>query len=309
MRMTRNLQAACGIVFMMVAVVLSAGMQQASAADLGGVTSGLALWVRADMGVTQNNGGVSGWADQSGNHRNAGAPAGKEPQLVSSVSGPLPGGLGGRPTLRFDGGQLLEIAANVLASDHAEFSVFGVAKSNQEDNAAIFGIRTDVDKVQLDQGGVAGSGKGQPRFIVGNQTVFAKSNPAVNVDVPTGYAISSGVVTADGTTRDVQMYYGGVKGVLGEVDLGEDLVIASGSTQIGGLECCGGYQLYFQGDIAEVIVYDRALSESEVNDVHSYLTTRYSVPEPGGLSLLGIATGWLLLKSRYSRKSRARTRS
>ena len=42
----------------------------------------------------------------------------------------------------------------------------------------------------------------------------------------------------------------------------------------------------YVGDLAEVIIYDRALSNSEVADVQSYALNKYGVPEPSTLVLL-----------------------
>jgi len=50
---------------------------------------------------------------------------------------------------------------------------------------------------------------------------------------------------------------------------------------------------FWQGDIAEVLVYDRASSSSELQQDWAYLNQKYfetaAAPEPSSLALLGMA--------------------
>jgi hypothetical protein len=83
-----------------------------SASDGISDTSGLALWLRADAGVTaDSSGNVSAWADQSGNgHGGTTAGFGNDPRLV-------PNALNGQPALAFDGTDVLGLAnGQVLTS-------------------------------------------------------------------------------------------------------------------------------------------------------------------------------------------------
>src|SRR5688500_1070474 len=62
------------------------------------VTDGLALWLRADMGVTTNEGGlVLQWDDQSGNLNHASQPTELQMPLF------VPNAITNKPALRFDG--------------------------------------------------------------------------------------------------------------------------------------------------------------------------------------------------------------
>lgn len=59
--------------------------------------SSLALWLRADLGVTLNGSTVSAWADQSGNSRTASqGTGGRQPTYVASVAD-----LGGQPAFLY----------------------------------------------------------------------------------------------------------------------------------------------------------------------------------------------------------------
>src|ERR1700751_4507704 len=71
-----------------------------STAPLPNISSGtLRLWLKADVGVvTNSNGQVSRWQDQSGNNNDAFAPTvAAQPSLVR------PATLGGNPAVHFDG--------------------------------------------------------------------------------------------------------------------------------------------------------------------------------------------------------------
>jgi hypothetical protein len=50
-------------------------------------------------------------------------------------------------------------------------------------------------------------------------------------------------------------------------------------------DCCGEGET-FAGNIAEIIIYARDLSPQEMNQVYSYLTNKYLVPEPTSVGLL-----------------------
>lgn len=67
---------------------------------------------------------------------------------------------------------------------------------------------------------------------------------------------------------------------------------------------------YFNGDIAEVLVYSGTMSETDRAAVGSYLRTKYStepaaVPEPGTLALMGLALAALACRRPATRKARA----
>jgi hypothetical protein len=60
----------------------------------------------------------------------------------------------------------------------------------------------------------------------------------------------------------------------------------------------------WQGNIAELVIFDRVLSDSEANEVGSYLqdkygiTGAYAIPEPSSLGLLLLGGGAVLLLRR-----------
>jgi hypothetical protein len=98
--------------------------------------SGLALWLKADAGVTLNGATVSQWADQSGQGRNVVQPtAANQPALVTTELG--------KPALRFDGLNDF-MAFNLRVNGLSGMTIFLVANNLKDQagtsaaNAAIF---------------------------------------------------------------------------------------------------------------------------------------------------------------------------
>ncbi len=54
----------------------------------------------------------------------------------------------------------------------------------------------------------------------------------------------------------------------------------------------------FNGDIAELIVYDRTLTGAEAWNVTEYLNAKWAIPEPSTLGLLGLGAAFLWRKRR-----------
>ena len=59
-----------------------------------------------------------------------------------------------------------------------------------------------------------------------------------------------------------------------------------------------GFNNYFVGDFAEILIYDRGLSASELDAVTYYLEATYGIPEPGSVAALVVTAGLLLIRRR-----------
>src|SRR2546421_66194 len=88
------------------------------------ITSGLQLWLNADVGLTTNaNGQITAWADQSGLGNNA------TQGTLSSAPVVAPGSLNGHATVRVTGTQFMEVAnANGIDNLLNDVSVLTVVK-------------------------------------------------------------------------------------------------------------------------------------------------------------------------------------
>ena len=267
-------------------------------------TTNLALWLRADQGVSVlarglppiAMGNLVEWDDQSGNGHNATVDPGSssDPIWVSN-------GINGLPAVQFDGTKWMDIAGQVITGQ--QFTVFAVIS---------------------DTGAVSGGGS---REVFSD---YASTNPDGNVFLGTGSEFSgpsrfaeftdafAPVVTLHGATRgDVPssipiLLAGESSSTDGSVYLDGGLLFDNNGAPLGTMDTASAYTLasqgaggtdLWQGDIAELIVYNAALSDSQLNSVMEYLESKYNVPEPASLGLL--ASGLLLLRRSVRRQSMA----
>lgn len=244
-------------------------------AGVGGAvpTHGLAFWVKADAGITLDGSGVSEWADQSGYGRHAVQPAAaSQPALV-------PNALNGQPALRFDGlNDSLEFNLPINGSTGLTIvlvSANSIGRDpgvNQGNHAAIFWNETAswgwtyLSPFQTSV--VMRFGTTQ----AGN--LFKYTRPS---SIGNAFSITAGV--HDGATDS--LYVNG------------QLVLSAGG-KLGPIAAtvdapclgCGASGTYFPGDIAEVLVYARALSPLERIDVENYLRSRFFLDQLPAIQII-----------------------
>lgn len=214
--------------------------------------NGLYLWLRADAGVTYDgSNNVSAWADQSGNGKNATASGTQRPLYVNSD-------INGMPVISFDGVDDRLVGPNVISATPCTIII--VAKfSNSEEIGMLFEQYGTYDNIALYRG-----------FNGGTSRQFRLYNGAD--------------LTSSATTNDNQAYIFEtiVDGVNSYLYLNGSET-AFGDT--GNLIPEGNYYLgYWAGadeaktmKIAEVIVYNRAITTQERQQVESYLNTKYNI--------------------------------
>ncbi len=226
--------------------------------DLSSVFSrdGLSLWLRADTGVSLNGTAVGGWEDESGKGNHAlQVTAGKRPVFVE-------GELNGRPVLRFDGADDSLSVPETGDLKPSNMTVFVVGRHTDGGTA----YRTYVR---------AGSALSQGYALMKRN---AASTAGFNINTHTStYAAGTlpantyGIMAGryDGSKLDffINGVLGGTYATSAAVGYGTSPVYI-GST---------GTANYLQGDIAEVMVFNRALSDIERKEVETYLHARYAV--------------------------------
>jgi hypothetical protein len=218
----------------------------------GVVTAGLHLWLRADAGVFAPGGiQVSQWLDQSGNGRNASmATPARRPQLV-------PGVLHGLPVIRFSGAQSMSLDTPATPQT---FTIFAVGKNT---------MPSESFSMILGPGG--SSPNNQLRWENGSQALFVGAGN----NLPT-------ITSSVGNTRVYHALSARYDGAAMTVyrDGNATSSHAFTTTDVWTLASVGSwYSSYFLvGDLAEVIIYDRALSESEYASMSSYLRDKYDLP-------------------------------
>jgi len=226
-------------------------------------TSGLRLWLKADAGVTVSGTAVSQWADQSGNNRNAAQTTlSARPVLVTNA-------LNGMPALAFNGtGQFMTFTMPVNGLSGMTLILVSANSSDRNGgttnaaNAALFWNETGSwGTVYLSPFQT----NAKFRFGTGQDSNL----PSFTRPASIGSAFSISVATKDGATESLH-----VDGVLELLEQGNLSTIAF-SQSTGNLGRGYNNNTYFPGRIAEVLVYDRALSDAERQGVEAYLNARY----------------------------------
>ena len=221
----------------------------------------LRLWLRGDKGVTASAGAVSAWNDQSGNFNNSLQPeAAKRPLLVANA-------INGKPALRFDGTDDSLIAASTPSlTITGDISSFFVVKYDD-----YIGFNAVWGKTQANQPAPTDfytlPASGLPRVFRGNGTNSQSNTGVLPAEVGT-YAI----VGFDQAGTTLRHYLNGDWNGDGQItttrnDTGRPLYIGTRDDQF----------TRMKGDIAELIIYDKALSEAEKATVYTYLGSRYGI--------------------------------
>jgi hypothetical protein len=229
------------------------------------VTDNLQLWLRADEGVSLGNGdAVVEWADQSGNANNAAQlDENLAPLLVNNS-------LNGKPVLLFDGvDDYLEIPDADSISNAGDITTLYVVRFS--DFATFRGVwaKTTVN-LPASTDFYALPGSGVARLYRGNGTLggiaaFDSARP-----YPAGSYMLGGFGQA-GTT--VSHFLNGQLNGVGTIlaplaDLDTPLRIGTR----------GDFVTRFKGEMAEVLIYDRALSTAERRAVERHLIEKYALP-------------------------------
>ncbi len=211
--------------------------------------SGVKLWLRADAGIT--NSSVNRWSDQSGNGYDATQnTAASQPQLVTSV-------INGKSVVRFDGANDFLNLPNLL-NGTTQAEVFVVLKVDVAMPATIRGLwkfGTDNSSwvrypstdgsIWEDFGSTANYAMGVPAQPLTEFHLF-------NVSAATGqWAARLNGATQGSRTNTTYAY--------------------------NTAPTLGKNSYYFDGDVAEVVIYDRVLSTAERNAVSYYLNSKYAL--------------------------------
>jgi hypothetical protein len=221
-------------------------------------TDGLLLWLRADRGVVASGGLVSQWVDQSDQHGDATQSSAElRPQLVDS-------GLGVGPGIEFDGvDDYLKLPIG-FADFTAGLSLFVVLRQTRVDACAAFlesSNGSEIDDVSF--------GQYQDRILYEVYQQDISGDP-VTYDQPALLAVVHHPDTA------VALFQNGV--AAGQAGLELPRSISRTDNYL-------GRSLYTQcapysGQIGEVLLYSRAMSDAERVAVEAELQARWACCQP-----------------------------
>lgn len=287
-----------------VAACVGAWVAPAPAAFAPSDIGGLRLWLDAGSLGLADGASVDPWASSHNPGVNPVA------QVFGNHTAPTyqAAGLNGQPSVLFDSTSLMRFYGDGNTSNFLDWSeVVGDDGSSGLTAFAATGIAWPLSggtrAIMGDANGVL-----TPLSYVPGRNNFegyrhALSAPQISVD---GVDLSVAVLatrwsnaaanaenTALGTLTDAT---GGVHTAT-VVDTNSGLGIAGHPTALGGRTTEGAGPIidsgFIGGQLGELIIYGRALSDSEMGQVQAYLDTKYDVPEPATLALL--AAGGLLV--------------
>lgn len=221
---------------------------------------GLALWLRADIGVQRVDGRVRTWLDQSGNKLDAG-------QVGENVRPEYDAkGLNDLPTIKFDGaGQFLSLPRDHFGDFSKGLAGFMVLQPLASECASAVELSngSEVDDIAF--------GLWQNNWTYEVESPLIQSGK-VDLLAPSLYAVNHhpvlGMVEAAADLRINGALLQSQQMPLPAMNTRENAFI--GHTLYGSCN-------YFSGSISEVIVYERVLLPAEVRTIESYLEQHWDL--------------------------------
>ena len=222
----------------------------------------LALWLKADAGVTLNSGAVTQWNDFSANNLHASqSNAANRPTLTAPVSL-----LNNLPTIRFDGSNDFLSGTPIPNYNDSSLTIFILANGLSQ-SAATTGLLT-----------ANGSGNG---FWIIRRSTSNKYGTITNSTLFT--STSSGPMPQAGFNYKLfgyQKNFGVSIQLLvnGVADGGSATANSIGPFTNANYQIGGATSSFYNGNFAEVIVYTRLLSVTERTQVQNYIYNKYAPP-------------------------------
>lgn len=224
-------------------------------------TSGLSLWLRADSGVTAGaDGKVSVWAVEGSPVKAEAKDAAQQPTLAQNA-------IGGKPAIHFDGGtQMLEANINIDPAASPELTVISVFTSETD-------ASTPLRKLYgADDGGYDRAAGLDDRAEGMSYTVFGGGGGVVGI---MKLAANTPYLTVDSYDQPKKKLNVWVNGAPAKQDVDVDHGAGLDKFYIGGTGTV--YHEPWFGNVAEMLVYHRVLTDDERKKIEDYLAAKYGL--------------------------------
>jgi hypothetical protein len=221
---------------------------------------GLELWLRADYGVTADAGGkVKAWAVEGSPLTAAPSQPAEQPTLVASA-------INGKPAVRFDGDQnTLEVPMSIDPKVSPQLTVISVWTSATAEKSPLRKL------YGADNGGYDRAAGIDDRSEGSNYTVFGGSAGVVGSFTFTANTPNLTVESYDQTQKKMSAWANGAAKSNVDAEYSEmlDHFFIGSTGRV--------YHEMWQGDLAEMLVYRRLLTDDERKKVEDYLATKYGL--------------------------------
>lgn len=229
--------------------------------------AGLSLWLDASLGTYDAATGgnpvttaapVLRWEDQSGNANHATAVSSTAPSLALSQVNLL-------PALAFDGSQQFTIPNVISSATAASAFVVVIPSSTSSDSGPLIG-----------NFGTASSSSHYPYRLGSIYDKWASTTRKGPISQPAGF-MSWHLYNVQNATGDWRYYFNGSQHFSTTTNTFSPSTYGS-STYIGLDQAGGTYR--FRGHIAEILIYNTTLSETDRQSVTEYLRAKYNLWTP-----------------------------
>ncbi|NII27792.1 T9SS type A sorting domain-containing protein [Pseudoflavitalea sp. X16] len=223
----------------------------------GYVNVGVQLWLRADDGVST----VDNWNDYSGNDNHATqATAASQPVAVTNS-------VNYNPAFDFDGtDDYMDFATNAGISGTSLFTLASVQ---------VRGTATTQDAIIAQQGAITNafynSFTGAGKYVAGNSNVGSVQS--------TGTYSTANIPYLTGITRSAGNLFSLYNNGNADGALAQAYTFLTNNLRLGNRATSA--DLAFDGNINEVVVYNRTLSAAELRQVNAYLALKYGITMSG----------------------------
>ncbi|MGE0172667.1 MAG: LamG-like jellyroll fold domain-containing protein [Oligoflexales bacterium] len=253
--------------------------------DNGPPTNARMVWLQPS-GITLTGNGVSPWNDSSGkSHPATQGSSNRRPKLATAA-------INGQNAVRFNAGnsQYLTIA------NHADIN----SAASYLHRSFAFALKTpdDVTRRQViwDEGTDA---RGFGIYIEGGRLYFntwntVVSDPEVWAPVNISVPITTGTkyifrMTFDAVARQIKLYRNGVlvdsAGGIGPIYAHSEVIGIGALSGTSNFPTTSSGSVYFDGTIAEILLYNGPLSQTEFTGIDQYLSQKFAIPIPKALSI------------------------